>query len=169
MRRTRPGGAAAVPNINKTRWAPKDFVLRLQGVTHWSIPVNDLDVAERFYRDVLGLEFKGRLGNSTMSCFVLADNSILLCQRRDRLKRTPDQDNHLHHAFTVAPESFDSACKVLSELKIPVEGPVYRERGFFTGRELYFPDPSGNLLELRDPAWRTGMPKPAYAEIVRSG
>jgi hypothetical protein len=45
---------------------------------------------------------------------------------------------------------------------------TYREQGFFTGRELYFLDPSGNLLELRDPRWQQGMPTPTHEEIAAS-
>ena len=45
---------------------------------------------------------------------------------------------------------------------------VYRAQGFFPGRELYFLDPSGNMLELRDPTWKPGMPQPTYEEIIRS-
>jgi predicted enzyme related to lactoylglutathione lyase len=29
-------------------------MLKIDGVTHWSIPVNDLEEGERFYRDLLG-------------------------------------------------------------------------------------------------------------------
>ena len=36
---------------------------------------------------------------------------------------------------------------------INIDNLTYRGQGFFTGRELYFFDPSGNRLELRDPAW----------------
>ena len=42
-----------------------------------------------------------------------------------------------------------------------------RERGYFLGRELYFRDPSGNRLELRDPTWQTGMSTPTWEEIAR--
>jgi hypothetical protein len=45
---------------------------------------------------------------------------------------------------------------------------VYHEQGFFPGRELYCLDPSGNMLELRDPAWKPGMPQPTYEEIMQS-
>jgi hypothetical protein len=45
---------------------------------------------------------------------------------------------------------------------------VYRARGHFTGRELYFLDPSGNMLELRDRTWKEGMPTPTFEEIVKS-
>ena len=30
-------------------------LLKVDNVVHWSIPVNDLEESERFYRDVLGL------------------------------------------------------------------------------------------------------------------
>ena len=143
-------------------------MLKLDDVTHWSIPVNDLAESEAFYQDVLGLEYKGRLGNSGMACFTVAAHSILLCQRNDRVVRTPEQDNRLHHSFTVSPEVFDKACRLFHERGIRIAEPiVYREHGFFPGRELYFLDPSGNVLELRDPTWKSGMPTPTYEEMTR--
>lgn len=144
-------------------------MLKVDGVTHWSIPVNDLAESEKFYGDLLGLESKGRLGNSNMSCFAVGGHSILLCQRREPLLRTPQQDNRLHHAFDVGPQMFERACKLFNEQGVRIaEAIVYRERGHFTGRELYFLDPSGNMLELRDPTWKAGMPTPTYEEIIRS-
>lgn len=144
-------------------------MLKLDGVTHWSIPVNDLEEAEKFYQEVLGLDYKGRLGNSRMACFTIGGHSILLCRRNEPVVRTPEQDNRLHHAFDVSPEVFERACKLFHERGITIAQPiVYREHGFFTGRELYFLDPSGNMLELRDPTWKPGMPTPAHEEIARS-
>ena len=143
-------------------------MLKVDGVAHWSIPVNDLAESEKFYGDLLGLESKGRLGNSNMSCFAVGGHSILLCQRKEPLLRTPQQDNRLHHAFDVSPQMFERACKLFQEKGIRIaEAIVYRERGHFTGRELYFLDPSGNMLELRDPTWKAGMPTPTYEEIIR--
>jgi catechol 2,3-dioxygenase-like lactoylglutathione lyase family enzyme len=141
-------------------------LLTLENVTHWSIPVNDLEEAERFYRDTLGLDYQGRLGNSNMACLTVAAHSILLCQRNDPVVRTPEQDNRLHHSFTVSPEVFEKACRLFQAQGVRVIDLVYREHGFFPGRELYFLDPSGNLLELRDPTWKAGMPTPTYAQIV---
>jgi hypothetical protein len=82
--------------------------------------------------------------------------------------RTPEQDNRWHHSFTVSPEVFEMACKLFRERGIRVVEIIYREHGFFPGREMYFLDPSGNLLELRDATWRPGMPTPTYEEIARS-
>ena len=36
-------------------------ILKVEGVTHWSIPVNDLEEAEDFYGELLGLTPVGRL------------------------------------------------------------------------------------------------------------
>ena len=144
-------------------------MLKIDGVTHWSIPVNDLDEAERFYGEVLGLQQKGRLGSSKMSCFAVGGHSILLCQRKEALKRTPEQDNRLHHAFDVTPEMFEQACKLFERIGVKIAEPiVYRAHGHFTGRELYFLDPSGNMLELRDASWKTGMPTPTFEDIVKN-
>jgi catechol 2,3-dioxygenase-like lactoylglutathione lyase family enzyme len=142
--------------------------LKIDDVTHWSIPVNDLDEAERFYRDVLGLAYRGRLGNAKMACLSVAGHAILLCERKEPLVRTPEQDHRLHHAFTVSPETFDQACQLFHARGIRVVELVYREHGVFPGRELYVLDPSGNLLELRDPTWKAGMPTPTYEELARA-
>ena len=42
--------------------------LKVEGVTHWSMPVNDLDESEKFYGELLGCNLRGRLGNSGMTC-----------------------------------------------------------------------------------------------------
>jgi catechol 2,3-dioxygenase-like lactoylglutathione lyase family enzyme len=142
-------------------------LLKLDDVTHWSIPVNHLEESEAFYRDVLGLQYEGRLGNSGMCCFTIAGHSILLCQRNEPIVRTAEQDNYVHHSFTVRPDVFEQACRLFRERGVRIARPiVYREHGFFPGREIYFLDPSGNVLELRDPTWKAGMPTPTYEEIA---
>ena len=140
---------------------------KIEGVTHWSIPVNDLTESEEFYGGVLGLKFVGRLRNNVMSCFNVGDHNILLCEREKPQDRASVEDR-VHHSFTVSPEGFLQACKTLHEKNVRIADLEYRARGYFTGRELYFYDPSGNRLELRDPAWKKGMPEPSYEEIVNS-
>jgi catechol 2,3-dioxygenase-like lactoylglutathione lyase family enzyme len=142
-------------------------LLKVEGVTHWSIPVNNLDDSEKFYGDLLGLKPLGRLGNSVMSCFNVGDHNILLCEREKPVD-TSSVEQRVHHSFTVSPDMFVRACKVFHEKNIPIVELTYRAKGYFTGRELYFHDPSGNRLELRDPTWQKGMPEPPFEEIVRS-
>jgi len=140
--------------------------LKIEGVTHWSIPVNDLEESERFYGDLLGLEHVGRLGNNVMSCFGVGDNRIILCAQPPRMPYRPAA--HVHHSFTVSPQTLATACKVFKEEGVDVAELVYRKKGVFTGRELYFHDPSGNRLELRDPTWHDGMPEPTIDELAAS-
>ena len=59
-------------------------ILKIEGVTHWSIPVNDLAESEGFYGDLLGLTPLGRLGNSVMSCLLLPGNSGPGSKRAER-------------------------------------------------------------------------------------
>ena len=140
---------------------------KIEGVTHWSIPVNNLKESEDFYGGLLGLKAVGRLNNNVMSCFNIGDHNILLCEREKPQDKTTVEDR-VHHSFTVSPEGFVQACKTLHENGIPIVELEYRAKGYFTGRELYFHDPSGNRLEIRDPTWKKGMPEPPYEEIVKS-
>jgi catechol 2,3-dioxygenase-like lactoylglutathione lyase family enzyme len=52
-------------------------LLHVEGVTNWSIPVNNLEESEAFYGDLLGLTPVGRLGNSRMSCLTVGAHHIL--------------------------------------------------------------------------------------------
>lgn len=142
--------------------------LKIQGVTHWSIPVNNLEESEKFYGEVLGMEALGRLGNSGMSCFKAGDQHILLCRRAENVDKSFVEEQNVHHSFTVTPETLVQACKLFAEKKVRIEQLYYRPKGYFPGRELYFFDPSGNRLELRDPTWKSGMPEPTFDEVARS-
>lgn len=142
-------------------------LLQIEGVTHWSIPVDNLDEAEAFYGDLLGLKPLGRLGNSGMSCFNVGDHNILLCERAATVDRSFVEERNVHHSFTVRPEILVQACKIFSEQNVRVDRLYHRKEGYFPGRELYFFDPSGNRLELRDPTWKAGMPEPTFEELAR--
>jgi extradiol dioxygenase family protein len=138
-----------------------------QGVDALSIPVNNLDES-KFYGDLLGLKHLGRLGNSGMSCFNVGDHNILLCERSAAVDKSHVEERNVHHSFTVSPETLVQACKIFRERNVRIEELYYRKGGYFPGRELYFFDPSGNRLELRDPTWKAGMPEPSLEELARS-
>src|SRR5437016_11810796 len=90
-------------------------MLKIDGVTHWLIPVNDLEESERFYRDLFGLEYRCRLGNSHMACFHVGGHDILLCEREEKIYRTSQQDILLHHSFTLSPEEWGKAVRLFHE------------------------------------------------------
>jgi len=106
-------------------------LLKIEGVTHWSIPVNDLEESIKFYGDLLGLTLVGRLGDSGMACFNIGDHNILLCQG----KQSGEKNELVHHSFTVSPETLTQACKIFHDKKVPIIELYYRPKGYFTGRE----------------------------------
>jgi catechol 2,3-dioxygenase-like lactoylglutathione lyase family enzyme len=136
----------------------------MQGITHWALGVNDLAESERFYTDVVGWEPKGRL-NPKMSCFGVCGLDVLLCEC-PQPDRSDTQRNLVHHSFTFTPEGWVEAAKHLRSKGVTPDEIIYRERGYFPGREIYFHDPSGNRIEFRDPTWVPGMPKPSFEEMV---
>ncbi len=142
------------------------MAVKYEGVTHWALPANDLAESERFYRDVLGMEYRGRLQGGYMACVVAGDATFLLCQRAE--PQAAEEETHVHHSFIVSPDTWVEACKSLKRNGVAIDQLVYRDRGFFLGAELYFRDPSGNRIELRDATWQPGMPTPSYDEIVGS-
>ncbi len=139
--------------------------LKIEGLTHWSIAVNNLEEAKAFYGELLGLEAVGQLGPN-MFRYLTGDSSLLLYERET--PKDPSEAEEMHHSFTVTPETLVEACKVFAARELPIHALVYRAKGHFVGRELYFADPSGNRLEFRDATWQPGMPEPSYEEIVQS-
>ncbi|MBI1998614.1 MAG: VOC family protein, partial [Deltaproteobacteria bacterium] len=129
---------------------------------------NNLEESEKFYGDLLGLKHLGRLGNSGMSCFNVGDHNILLCERSAKVDKSHVEERNVHHSFTVSPETLVQACKIFRERNVRIDELYYRKGGYFPGRELYFFDPSGNRLELRDPTWKAGMPEPSFDELAAS-
>ena len=92
--------------------------------------------------DALGHRFARR-------CFAVGDNRILLCEQPREVPYCPSA--HVHHSFTVTAETLTKACKVFVEQGVNAVKLVYRPKGIFTGRELYFHDPSGNRLKRWTP------------------
>lgn len=142
-------------------------MIKVDGVTHFSLPVRDLAEAEKFYQEIVGLEYRGRL-NSAMACVSIGGTNILLCETRDMPAIDPAdaRNSHVHHSFHMAPEEWEKGVRLLADRNVPISYLEYREKGYFTGREIYFLDPSGNRIEFRDPTWKPGMPKPTIEEIL---
>jgi catechol 2,3-dioxygenase-like lactoylglutathione lyase family enzyme len=141
-------------------------MLGAQRLTHWSIPVADLEASEAFYGEFLGLESRGRLGSGRASVFRVGETDFILweCgQPTDESVRAAG----VHYAFTVEPAVWDEAIGEISRRGIQLHGPiVYRAKGTFLGREVYMLDPSGNVIELTDPTWHDGMPTPSFEELT---
>src|SRR5262249_2599145 len=85
-------------------------LLHVEGVTHWSVPVNSGGGGGAFSGALRGLPPVGRLGPSRMACFTAGEHHILLCERAATIDHTFVEDPKVHHSFTVSPETLVRAC-----------------------------------------------------------
>lgn len=136
----------------------------VDGFDHVTLPIHDLDAAERFYTGVLGAKLVRRVDRETFvrlrperAAEVDAANSPLhvsvafhdaphldLFLQPNAKKTEPAP--HPHVAMRVDADELDMAAARLREAGVPVDGP--RRLGPPGHASIYFLDPSGNLLEL---------------------
>ncbi|AGC45559.1 glutathione transferase [Myxococcus stipitatus DSM 14675] len=137
---------------------------RIAGFHHLTAPVDDLEVAERFYVGLLGAVLVRRLDRATFlrvrpdrASEVDASNSPLHLAVRwgappelhlflQRERRKPVPPPHPHLAMQVAPEALDTFVQRLRAAGVPLDGP--RRLGPPGQASVYFADPFGNTLEL---------------------
>jgi catechol 2,3-dioxygenase-like lactoylglutathione lyase family enzyme len=136
----------------------------IDGFDHLTLPIDDLDVAQRFYVALLGAKLVRRLDREAFlrvrpdrANEVDADNSPLhlavqfpdapelhLFLQRGRQRQAPVP--HPHLAMRVDHDELDEFLRRLREAGVPVDGP--RRLGPPGHASLYFADPFGNTLEL---------------------
>ena len=132
-------------------------MIKTKGLYHSGIPVNDLDRAIEFYRDVLGMDvanvarddLKG-LGRADLRS---GSSIVVLFQRPNPIERDAlTEDGVTHQAFFVDGDDFDTAEERMRAAGVRIhEVPVVERR---SGRGFYFFDPDGNLLQLYAPPRR---------------
>ncbi len=114
--------------------------------------VDDLEAAERFYRDVLGLAFVSRQPGRHVF-FRCGDRMVLLFQPTESSKTGQDLPPHGargagHLAFSATSDELPQWRAHLQRCGVPVEQELDWPGG---GKSLYFRDPAGNSLELATP------------------
>ena len=116
--------------------------------------VDDLDAAEKFYRDVLGLEFLMR--EEGRHVFFRCNGSMLLIfnPQRTRIDNPAGNPSEIprhgavgegHIAFSAPASELEDWKKRLGEAGVSIESEVEWPNG---NRSFYFRDPSGNSLEI---------------------
>ena len=136
----------------------------IEGIHHLTLPVHDLDEAERFYVGLLGARRLRRLDRAAFlvhrpdrAAEVDADNSPLhlAVQLGDapelhlflqRGRATPVPTPHPHMAFAVDADHLYRFVARLKASGVPLDGP--RRLGPPGHASVYFADPFGNTLEL---------------------
>ncbi len=125
---------------------------RIRALVETSAYVDNLDRAEHFYRDVLGLTLMGKEPGRHVF-FRVGDHSVFLVFLAEAtLQKGPLPPHGAtgpgHFAFGIGGEALDSWRTRLTNFGVVVEQEVDWPGG---GHSLYFRDPAGNLVELITP------------------
>ena len=120
---------------------------RITSILETVLYVDDIDVAEKFYRDVMALRPIGK--EPGRHAFFRVGPGVLLLFRAERTRRSASVPPHgaegeIHVCFTTAPHEYETWIRRIREHRIAIE----KEVEWPGGRSFYFRDPDGNLLEL---------------------
>ena len=123
-------------------------MLKTQGVVHFTVPVKDLDRAEKFYTEIMGMERLRR--NSHMVFMRAGADCFVLTYSKKPVDPNAGNAHDIHHAFRVTAQDYDRAKTFLAEKGIRIFKEEDRRSGTFQGRSAYFHDPDRNVLEIID-------------------
>ena len=118
----------------------------------------DLEAAERFYREVLGLRVVSRMKGRGIA-FRCGQGVLLIfnpeqTRIHDREVPTHGADGPGHVAFPVRDTQLHACREHLARVGVKIETEVQWPEG---GTSLYFRDPAGNSVELAPPTlWGLG-------------
>jgi catechol 2,3-dioxygenase-like lactoylglutathione lyase family enzyme len=149
--------------------------IQIDTVSHITMPIHDLGVAERFYVNLLGAKLLHKMDREEFLKYrpgradeADAENSPLHLSISfgDELQvqlfvqpqsiRQPVNQPHPHFALHVDPDELLKAKEVLTSNGIPVDGPL--RLGPPGHASIYFFDPFGNHLELETMGYEGDAP-----------
>ncbi len=122
---------------------------KITGILETVLYVSDIDRAERFYLEVMGLTQIGK--EPGRHVFFRVGSGVLLLFRAERTRRTTSlpphgADGEIHVCFTASPLEYESWKTRIADRGIA----LLQETEWPRGRSFYFRDPDGNLLEIAD-------------------
>ncbi|MBB3916502.1 catechol 2,3-dioxygenase-like lactoylglutathione lyase family enzyme [Rhizobium fabae] len=128
----------------------------LEGMLETALYARNLDEAETFYENVLGLEKITRAGNRHV--FFRCGPGVLLIFNPEETVKPPAPDalqvpphgmtGEGHACFRVSGRNIDAIVARLTAAGVAIESEVRWPNG---GRSIYFRDPAGNSLECAEP------------------
>lgn len=119
--------------------------------------VTDLDAAEAFYGDVIGLDLIARVDGRHV--FFRCGEGVVLLFNAEATAKPPAPDARLpvpphgtqgegHLCFAASAEELDAWKALLSKKGVAIEAEFEWPKG---GRSIYIRDPSGNSIEFAEP------------------
>jgi catechol 2,3-dioxygenase-like lactoylglutathione lyase family enzyme len=134
--------------MNELQDMQNQLQAQISGIDHLTLPVHDLDLAERFYTQVLGAKVVHRTDRSREMPFIAITigNSPSIDLFLQPWGQPAANQPNPHLAFAIRGEDLLNLKQQLIAQHIPVAGPI--RFGPPGHGSLYFYDPSGNHLEL---------------------
>jgi catechol 2,3-dioxygenase-like lactoylglutathione lyase family enzyme len=131
--------------------------MRPSGILESALYVDDLDAAEAFYGEVMGLERLAKVPGRHV--FFRCGQGVLLLFNADATRQPPAPDAKLpvpphgtmgqgHLCFSGTADEIERWKAHLEAKGIAIEADFEWPSG---GRSIYFRDPSGNSLEIAEP------------------
>jgi len=126
--------------------------MKLEKVLETCLYCQDLDAAEAFYTDVLGLKIYSKVAGRHLF-FKLAESMLLIFNPDKTMEADQDVPPHGtygegHIAFAIRENDIDRWREELLAKNIAIEAEVTWPTG---GLSLYFRDPANNSVELTSP------------------
>ncbi len=124
----------------------------IEGILETALYAQDLDKAEAFYDDVLGLE-KIRRGGNRHIFYRCGPGVLLIFNPAETSEPIADDPFPVpthgakgpgHVCFFVTDDDLDAMSRRLQEAGVPIESELTWPNG---ARSIYFRDPAGNSLE----------------------
>jgi catechol-2,3-dioxygenase len=117
--------------------------LPVSGVSELVLEVADLEAAERFYTEVLGLPVIERWEHRE-AVWVLAGSGTRIGLWAPQVGIAGGRGGaHVHYAMRIAEDDYDEAVERLRRTGVDVH-----EEDFAASRAAYVTDPDGNVVEL---------------------
>lgn len=116
------------------------------GLNHITIRVNDIEDAEYFYSQILGLEIKRKMGKS-MSVFSIGKEDTLVLVEAETAYDPNSRDYRVDHFgfYVESKEKVDELAAFFKEQEVTIlSGPANRKNGRF----IFISDPDGNMIEI---------------------
>lgn len=117
----------------------------VSGVAELTLEAADLASAERFYRDLIGLEVLSRDGDRIW--LAVGERTRLGLWAPGRKEFGDRGGRHVHFAFSVTAGGLNRLAERLRAADVSVRGPVDHPGGDCS---IYFNDPAGNVVEAWD-------------------
>src|SRR6185437_4676951 len=131
--------------------------MRPSGILESALYVSDLDAAETFYGEVMGLERIAKVPGRHV--FFRCGQGVLLLFNAEATRHSPAPDAKLpvppHGTVGQGHLCFSGTADEISHWKVHLEAKGIAIEADFEwpngGRSIYFRDPSGNSLEITEP------------------